>query len=92
MINILDPNREVAPNFVAYLAETRSGESLVGILSNETSTSLTIRQAFGKETTVLRADLKRLESQKMSLMPEGLEQGLTAQDVADLLEFVMTAR
>ncbi len=92
MINILDPNREVAPNFVAYLAETRTGESLVGILSNETSTSLTIRQAFGKETTILRADLKRLESQKISLMPEGLEQGLTPQDVADLLEFVMTAR
>ena len=91
LINIIDPSREVAPNFVAYQVETRSGESLVGILSSETATSVTIRQAFGKDTTVLRTDVRRLESQKMSLMPEGLEQGLSSQDFANLLEFIMTA-
>jgi putative heme-binding domain-containing protein len=91
LINILDPSREVAPNFVAYQVETRSGESLVGILASETATSVTIRQAFGKDTTVLRTDVRRLESQKMSLMPEGFEQGLTTQDFANLLEFIMTA-
>jgi len=91
LINILDPSREVAPNFVAYQVETRSGESLVGILASETATSVTIRQAFGKDTTILRTDVRRLESQKMSLMPEGLEQGLTPADLANLLEFIMTA-
>jgi putative heme-binding domain-containing protein len=88
MVNILDPNREVAANYVAYLVETRSGESLLGILAAETATSVTVRQPFGKDTVVLRSDIKRIESQQLSLMPEGLEEGLKPQDMADLLEFI----
>jgi len=91
LVNVLDPNREVAPNYVAYLVETRSGESLAGIIAAETAASLTVRQAFGKETTVLRADVGRIASQGISLMPEGLEQGLKPQDLADLMEYVFTA-
>jgi putative heme-binding domain-containing protein len=89
LVNILDPNREVAPNYLAYLVETRDGESLVGLIINETATTLTVRQAFGKESALLRSNLQRLESQKLSLMPEGLEVGLSPQGLADLLEFVV---
>ena len=78
MVNILDPNREVAANYVAYLVETRSGESLLGILAAETATSVTVRQPFGKDTVVLRSDVRRIESQQLSLMPEGLEEGFEA--------------
>jgi putative heme-binding domain-containing protein len=91
LVNILDPNREVAPNFLAYLVETRDGESLTGIIVNETAASLTVRQAYGKDTVVMRSDVKRMESQKMTLMPEGLEAGLKPQDFANLLEFLLTA-
>jgi putative heme-binding domain-containing protein len=90
LVNILDPNREVAPNYVAYLVETRSGDSVVGVVT-ETASAVTVRQPFGKETTVLRPGIRRIESQRLSLMPEGLEQGLKPQDVADLLEWVFTA-
>jgi putative membrane-bound dehydrogenase-like protein len=90
LVNICDPNREVAANYVAYTVETRSGESLVGIVS-DTASGVTVHQPFGKDTTVLRADIKRIESQHISLMPEGIEEGMTPQDMADLLEFVFTA-
>ena len=90
LVNVLDPNREVAPNYVAYLVETRHDESLVGIIAAESAGSVTVRQAFGRETVVPRGDIRRIESQRLSLMPEGLEQGLTPQDAADLLEFVFT--
>ena len=92
LTNILDPNREIAPNYIAYIAETINGDSIVGIIAAETGNSITLRQAFGKETTILRSDLKRLVSQRISLMPEGLEEGLKPQDFADLLEFIMTAK
>ena len=92
LVNIIDPNREVAPNYVAYLVETKSGESVLGLLDGETATSMTVRQPFGKENVIPRSDITRLESQKLSLMPEGLEDGLSPQDFADLLEFVFTVR
>ena len=39
----------------------------------------------------MRSKLKSMQSQGQSLMPEGLEQGLTPQDFANLLEYIATA-
>ncbi len=92
LIAIVDPNREVAPPYLAFTLETKAGESHVGILAQETTTSVTVRQAYGREEVIRRADLRGMTCQQQSLMPEGLEAGLTPQDVANLLEFLVTAR
>jgi putative heme-binding domain-containing protein len=60
----------------------------VGIIANETTSNLTMRQAFGKETVIMRSEMKSRRGLGQSLMPEGLEQGLTPQDVANLLEYI----
>jgi putative heme-binding domain-containing protein len=91
LVNILDPNREVAPQYLAFEVETKDGESQVGIIANETTASLTMRQAFGKDTVIMRSDMKSRRSLGQSLMPEGLEAGVTPQDVANLLEYIVTA-
>jgi putative membrane-bound dehydrogenase-like protein len=90
LIGILDPNREVLPQYLMYEVETKSGESQIGILSNETSTSVTIRQPFGNQVNIPRANIASMRSRGQSIMPE-LEGGLTPQDMADLLEFITTA-
>lgn len=92
LLSILDPSREVAPNYVSYLIETQDGQSLVGIIANDTTTSITLKQAYGKDTTFPRSNIKRMSSDRKSLMPDGLEVGLTPQNMADLLEFISTAR
>ncbi|HZR17055.1 MAG TPA: PVC-type heme-binding CxxCH protein [Verrucomicrobiae bacterium] len=91
LVNILDPNREVRPDYVSYIVETDDGESLVGLLANETSTSVTVRQPYGKDDVVSRSHIRRMRSQGQSLMPEGLETGLDPQGLADLLQFIETA-
>jgi len=50
-----------------------------------------VRQAYGKEDIVPRSQIRKMRSQGQSLMPEGLEVGLTPQDLADLLEYIETA-
>lgn len=90
LIGILDPNREVLPQYLMYEVETKSGESQIGILSNETSTSVTIRQPFGNQVIIPRANIASMRSRGQSIMPE-LEGGLTPQDLADLLEYITTA-
>lgn len=91
LTNLVDPNREVRPEFVAYVVETKDDESYVGLVVNETSASVTVRQAYGKENVIPRANIAKMRSQGQSVMPEGLEQNLTPQDMADLLEFISTA-
>jgi putative heme-binding domain-containing protein len=91
LVNILDPSREVQPNFVSLLVETTDGESVLGVVTSDTQTGITIRQAYGRETTVPRAKIKRMTRQGNSMMPDGLEVGLSPQDVADLITFVESA-
>ncbi len=88
LVNILDPNREVAPQFQAYEVETRDGESYIGLMANETTANISVQQAYGKLDVIPRANILKMNSQEQSLMPEGLESGLTPQDVANLLEFI----
>lgn len=91
LTNILDPNREVRPEFVAYVVETKDDESYIGLVVNETSSSVTVRQAYGKETVIPRANIAKMRSQGQSVMPEGLEDSLKPQDLADLLDYISTA-
>ena len=88
LVAILDPNREVAPNFAAWTAESTDGESVSGLKMRESAASVTLRVAGGGETILERAKLRSLETTGRSLMPEGLEQGWSPQDLADLLAFL----
>ena len=88
LTQILDPNREVAPNFMAYDLETTSGESLTGLLSFESAEQVRIKLSGGVESSFPRVQIRQLRAAGRSLMPEGLEQGMTAQDLSDLLEFI----
>jgi putative heme-binding domain-containing protein len=78
--NILDPNREVTPNHIAFGIETKDDESYIGIISNETTSTITVLQAYGKSDVIARPNIKSMRGLGQSLMPEGLEQGLTPQD------------
>ncbi|MBM3845377.1 MAG: c-type cytochrome [Verrucomicrobia bacterium] len=88
LTHILDPNREVAPVFLAHQVELKSGDTLSGLLVSETADAIRIRQAGGLETAVNRAEIKHQSVSGLSLMPEGLEEGLSPADMADLLEFL----
>jgi putative heme-binding domain-containing protein len=91
LVNIVDPNREVAPRYLNYAVETKSGESLSGLIASESPSAITLRGANGTETVVLRPQIARLQPSGQSLMPEGLETGLAPQDFADLLEYLGVA-
>jgi len=86
--DILDPNREVAPDFVTIAVATRSGQVATGLLAEESTTTLKLRRAQGVEETLLRSEIDQIRSTSQSLMPEGLEQGLGLQDMADLIAFL----
>jgi putative membrane-bound dehydrogenase-like protein len=89
---ILDPNKEVAAQYMSFQVQTRSGEAYLGIIAEDTATQLTLRMPGGASKTILRADVTGSSSDGRSLMPEGLEAGLTTQDMADLLTFIETLK
>jgi putative heme-binding domain-containing protein len=92
LVNVLDPNREVNPQFVDYVLTTTDGRTLTGMLAAETANSVTLKRAEGATDTVLRANIKQMRSGRVSIMPEGLEQQIDNQGMADLIAYVMSAK
>ena len=88
LASIVDPNREVAANYVAYDVALRDGGTQTGLLGDETLTHVRIKLPLGKELLLPRTQVKGMRSGGKSIMPEGLEAGLTPQQMADLLAFI----
>jgi putative membrane-bound dehydrogenase-like protein len=88
LLNVLDPNREVNPQYLNYNVVTGDGRTLSGMIAAETATSVTLRRAENAADTVLRIDIELLKSTGMSLMPEGLEKQIDKQAMADLLAYL----
>ena len=66
-----------------------TGHSYTGIIVNETANSVTVRQPLAIEVVVPRSQIAKMQASKLSLMPEGLEEGLANQDLADLVDFIV---
>jgi putative heme-binding domain-containing protein len=88
LTNILDPDREVAPRFAAWTARLKNGDEVNGLLVAESPDTLRLRLAGGVEQTIARDEVETLNSAGSSLMPSGLEEGLTPAQMADLLRFI----
>ena len=85
---MLDPNREVNPQYINYVLLTNDGRSMTGIVAAETATSVTLRRAEEVTDTVPREQIEQLRASGLSIMPEGLEKEIDAQAMADLLAYL----
>jgi len=87
--NILEPSKTIEPNFVTYVCRTTRGEDLVGVLVRTAATEMVLKDAqTKKEIHIPLEQVKKFAPQTTSAMPDGLLSALTAQQAADLLEFL----
>jgi len=85
---VLDPNKEVAAQYIAYTVETKDGQTLLGIITRDDANSLALKIMGGTEINVARSNVKGSHSSGQSLMPEGIEAGMSVQDMTDLISFI----
>ena len=89
---ILEPSRTIEPPYLSYLVETKDGRVLTGLVVERTARAVVLRDAQGQTVRIPGVDVERLVPQTRSLMPELLLRDLTAQQVADLLEYLSTLK
>jgi putative membrane-bound dehydrogenase-like protein len=89
-IAILEPGLALRPGYETCVIETAAGEVLWGILRDGNPTTVTLQPLGGQPLVLRRDNLPYLQPRSWSLMPERLEDGLTPQDLADLLAFVVS--
>lgn len=88
LLHILVPNYEVLPAYQSVSVNTVDGGSFSGYIVSETDNSLTLRTAFGTDESILRSNISTLVNSGLSLMPDGLEHGMTKEDMANLIAFL----
>jgi putative heme-binding domain-containing protein len=89
LVSILDPNREVSPEFIEYLVALDDGRVVTGLVASETPGGLALRGREGAEQTVLRRNIAEIAATGKSLMPEGLENTITPPEMTDLISFLL---
>ncbi len=92
LLQIVDPNASIVAGYEEYLVETADGRSISGVIAHKTDTGIIVRRGGGGEDTILRSGIVRIRALPLSSMPEGLEAGMTVQEMADLLQYLKTSR
>src|SRR5205823_3102686 len=90
LLDILDPSREVDPRYQNYQVTTKRGQSLTGLIAAETASSITLRRGEKAEDVLLRSQIEEISATGKSLMPDGLETQLSKQDLADLIDYLLS--
>lgn len=85
---ILEPSRRIDPKYVTHVAETTSGRVFSGLIESQTDDQVVLRDANNKRLTFSSDEIEQLVPQQQSIMPELLFRDLTAQQLADLVEFL----
>lgn len=88
LTSILNPSYAIEPHFVHYIVTTRDGQIHDGVIANETPGSITLRGGTENDETILRANIAEVRASNVSLMPEGLEQSMSRQDIADVIAYL----
>lgn len=88
--SILNPSYAIEPRFVNYVITTKDGRMYDGVIANETPGSVTLRGGSddGSDETVLRKNIADIRASTVSLMPEGLEEKMSKQDLANVIAYL----
>ena len=89
---VLDPNQAVDPRYQGAAVILEDGRTLTGLITAETDNSLTLLAPEGHTTQLLRSEIEQLRSTGRSLMPENLEQTVTASDLHLLWLWIRSQR
>ncbi len=92
LLNVLEPNREVNPQYINYVATTIDGRVASGMIQGETATSITLLRAGNQSDVILRRDLESLRSTSASLMPSGLDQQISPEVMRDLIGYILSLK
>jgi len=85
--NIIDPNAIIPNDYRTSTLETKDERVITGIVTKQDNNAVTI--VIPNDTVVVpQTDIKSLTQSEISMMPEGLLQSMTVDEIRDLLAYL----
>ncbi len=89
---IVEPSASLVRSYEPVSVTTRDGEERLGILRRDDARGVTLITGPGSTLQIDRADITAVTPSTVSLMPAGLDEQITRQELADLIEFLKNTR
>jgi putative heme-binding domain-containing protein len=86
------PSASFARTFEPYILKTKAGAVEAGVISRETADAVYLMTGPRSEKRFERDTIKELRRSDVSVMPQGLDAQLTAQELADLVAFLSSLK
>lgn len=85
--NVVDPSAVVAKDYLMTVVQTKDGRVINGIIRQENAKSITLRTTT-EDVTLPIEEIQRRKTSPISMMPEGLLEGLSTEDARDLIGYL----
>lgn len=89
---ILDPSAGISFGFEAWEVVLRNGDEIFGLLASETSDEIAIKTQNGLTLSYKKSDVIKRNKLSTSIMPAGLQQSVSVDDLIDLVEYLASLR
>jgi putative heme-binding domain-containing protein len=90
LVSLVDPSAVIRKEYLNYSIKTKDGRVLNGFIAEDSGAALTIADAANQRTILARDQIASMEDSGVSLMPEGLVNALTPQQLRDLFAYLQS--
>ena len=95
MTKVLQPSSSLAFGYEGKTLKLKNGDQADGLITSRTDDEITLKTSNGTTAIVTkfkRADIAEIKVMKTTMMPEGLQSAMSAQDFVDLMEYLSTLK
>jgi putative membrane-bound dehydrogenase-like protein len=89
---IVYPSASFVRSYEPIAVSTKSGDEYSGVLRRDNTDEIVLATGVGTEVRIARADITEMRPGTLSVMPSGLDEQLTRQELADLLAFLKATK
>ncbi|MEW4565519.1 family 16 glycoside hydrolase [Bremerella sp. JC770] len=90
--NVLTPSAAIEGGYRSYQVVTTSGQIYSGLLVSEDEDAIVIRKLNSPDRRIAKSDIQRSGFTSISVMPEGLLNSLTDEEVSDLFSYLSSLK
>jgi putative membrane-bound dehydrogenase-like protein len=88
LVAVVDPSAGIREEFTQFAIATKDGRVLNGLIDQQTPTTVTLRGANNQTTQIDRSEIEQLQALRVSIMPDGLIDKLTNEEIRNLFAYV----
>ena len=92
MTSVLEPSKVIAQGYETIVITTNKGQTITGVFKGETADAINVMDKDGKALVILKKDIDERAFSPLSTMPNGLNEGMSLQDFADVIAFLEARR